>query len=250
MKMDFTGKTALVTGGARGIGAAVSRALAGAGAKVVINYAQSADAARQLCDELASGGLSGEIFQADVSDAGQVEALFNHIRQSCGRLDILINNAGIVRDGLLLTMPLPDWEKVHDVNLRGAFLTTRMAGELMVMQRSGKIVNIASVSAIRGGRGQVNYASAKGGLVAFTRACAVELAPKNIQVNAVLPGVIETQMSSRIRKRAGEQLLERIPSQRYGSPEEVADLVLFLASDKSDYITGQAIAVDGGLSIS
>lgn len=250
MKLDFSGKTALVTGGARGIGAAVSRALAEAGAKVVVNYSKSGDAACKMSEELCACGFNLEAFQADVSDAAQVEALFRRIREAFGKLDILVNNAGIIRDGLLLTMPVADWEKVHDVNLRGAFLTTKLAAEMMFMQRSGKIVNIASVSGIRGGRGQVNYASAKGGLISFTRACAVELAPRNIQVNSVLPGVIETQMSSRVRKRAGEQLLDRIPAQRYGSPEEVANLVLFLASDKADYITGQAIPVDGGLSIS
>ena len=161
-----------------------------------------------------------------------------------------MNNAGVIRDTLLLTMALTDWEKVHDVTLRGSFLTTRMAAELMVPRHRGKIINIASVSGIRGGRGQTNYASAKGGLISFTRACAVELAPKGIQVNAVLPGMIETEMSSRARKRAAETILERIPAGRFGATQDVADLVLFLASGMSDYITGQAIPVDGGLSIS
>lgn len=250
MKLDLTGKTALVTGGARGIGAAISRVLASAGARVIINCNKSAEAAGKLRDELCSEGFEVDIIQADVSDPAQVETLSRDIRKNFPNLDILVNNAGIVKDTLLLTMDLSDWEKVHDVNLRGAFLMTRMAAELMVRQHHGKIVNIASVSGIRGGRGQTNYASAKGGLISFTRACAVELAPKSIQVNAVLPGMIETEMSTRARKRAGEVLLERIPAQRYGSPEEVANLVLFLVSDKSDYITGQAIPVDGGLSIS
>ncbi|MFZ2446402.1 MAG: SDR family NAD(P)-dependent oxidoreductase [Syntrophobacteraceae bacterium] len=250
MKLDLSGKTALVTGGARGIGEAVSRTLASAGATVLVNFNRSGDQAVKLREELRSRGNGCELFQADISDPAQVESLFRRIGQEYGGLDILVNNAGITRDTLLLTMKLSDWESVQQVNLRGAFLTTRMAAEFMVPRHGGKIINIASVAANAGGRGQTNYAASKGGLVAFTRACAVELAPKGILVNAVLPGVIETQMSSRMRKRAGDILLGRIPLQRFGSAQDVADLVLFLASDKSDYLTGQAISLDGGLSIS
>jgi 3-oxoacyl-[acyl-carrier protein] reductase len=144
-------------------------------------------------------------------------------------------------------MELPDWEKVLGLNLRGAFLCTKFAAEMMLPNHAGKIINISSVSAIKGGRGQVNYAAAKGGLVSFTRACAVELAGKGIQVNAVLPGVIETEMTVRVRKRAGELLLNAIPMGRFGTPADVANLVVFLASDKADYITGQTFVVDGGL---
>jgi 3-oxoacyl-[acyl-carrier protein] reductase len=147
-------------------------------------------------------------------------------------------------------MELADWEQVHDINLKGAFLCTRSAAELMMFHRAGKIINIASVSAVKGGRGQTNYAAAKGGLVAFTRACAAELSGKGIQVNAVLPGLIVTDMSGRVRKRAGEEILKTIPCGRFGEPIDVAHLVLFLASDRADFITGQAIAVDGGQSIS
>jgi 3-oxoacyl-[acyl-carrier protein] reductase len=250
IKLKLSGKTALVTGGARGIGEAVSRTLAAAGAKVVINFNKSGEKAEKLRDEFHSEGFESEIFQADVSEPAQVDRLFQFIRSFSGQLDILVNNAGVTRDGLLLAMNVADWDAVHDVNLKGAFLTTRMSAELMVPKHCGKIVNIASVSAMRSGRGQTNYASSKGGLVSFTRACAIELAPKGIQVNAVLPGVIETKMSTRVRRLAGETLLDRIPAQRYGSPQEVANLVLFLVSDLSDYITGQAIPVDGGLSAS
>jgi 3-oxoacyl-[acyl-carrier protein] reductase len=250
MNLDLSGKTALVSGGARGIGAAISRALAAAGAKVVINFNKSGERAEKLRDELRAEGLDAEIFQADVSDPAQVERLFQFVRSSAGQLDILVNNAGVIRDTLLLAMSVGDWEKVHDVNLTGAFLMTRMAAELMVPRHGGKIINIASVSGIRGGRGQTNYASAKGGLIAFTRACAVELAPKGIQVNSVLPGFIETEMSVRAMRRAGEAILDRIPAHRFGSPREVANLVVFLASEMSEYITGQAIPVDGGLSVS
>jgi 3-oxoacyl-[acyl-carrier protein] reductase len=250
MKLDLTGKVALVTGGSRGIGRACSLLLALAGARVVVNYQKSREQAEDLVREIAQGGGEAHLFQADVANPEQVEALFDHIRKTFGRLDILVNNAGLIKDNLLLTMSLSDWEKVHDVSLKGAFLTTRRAAEMMLPNHAGKIINMASVSAIRGGRGQTNYASAKGGLIAFTRACAVELAGKGIQVNAVLPGVIVTDMTQRIRKRAGEMLLKNIPSERFGEPMDVAHLVLFLASEQSDYITGQAIAVDGGLSVS
>ncbi len=247
---NLSGKTALVTGGARGIGASISRTLAAAGASVVIDFNKSGERAEKLRDDLRSQGCESEIFQADVSDPVQVDRLFQFIRSFCGRLDILVNNAGVIRDTLLLAMSVADWDKVHDVNLKGAFLTTRMAAELMVPKHRGKIINMASISGVHPSRGQSNYASSKGALISFTRACAVEFAPKGIQVNAVLPGVIETEMSARARKRAGKALLDRIPAQRYGSPQEVANLVLFLASELSDYITGQAILVDGGLSVS
>jgi 3-oxoacyl-[acyl-carrier protein] reductase len=250
MKLDLTGKVALVTGGSRGIGRACSLLLALAGARVVVNYQKSREKAEEVLREINQGGGEAHLFQADVANPEQIEALFDHIRKTFGRLDILVNNAGLIKDNLLLTMGLSDWEKVHDVSLKGAFLTTRRAAEMMLPNHAGKIINMASVSAIRGGRGQTNYASAKGGLIAFTRACAVELAGKGIQVNAVLPGVIMTDMTQRIRKRAGEMLLKNIPSERFGEPMDVAHLVLFLASEQSDYITGQAIAVDGGLSVS
>jgi 3-oxoacyl-[acyl-carrier protein] reductase len=250
MKLDLTGKVALVTGGSRGIGRACSLLLALAGARVVVNYQKSQEKAEAVLREIAESGGEAHLFQADVANPEQIEALFRYIRETFGRLDILVNNAGLIKDNLLLTMGLSDWEKVHDVSLKGAFLTTRRSAEMMLPNHAGKIINMASVSAIRGGRGQTNYASAKGGLIAFTRACAVELAGKGIQVNAVLPGVIMTDMTQRIRKRAGEMLLKNIPSERFGEPMDVAHLVLFLASEKSDYITGQAIAVDGGLSVS
>ncbi len=250
MNIDLSNKVALVTGGARGIGRECSLLLSNAGAKVVINYSRSNEKAEKLRDEIIRNGKEADIFQADISKPEEVEALFQHIRKNAGRLDILVNNAGIIKDNLLLAMSLSEWDKVHDVNLRGAFLCIKHAGEMMMANHSGKIINISSIGAIRGGRGQTNYASAKGGLLSFTRACAVELGAKGIQVNAVLPGMIVTEMSERVRKRAGAEILERIPLARFGEPSDVANLVLFLASDKADYITGQAIPVDGGLSIS
>ena len=249
MNIDLAGKIAVVTGGARGIGRKTSLQLSEAGATVIVNYRKSKDQAEAIRLEISRRGGTVEVIKADISTPAQVEAFFEHIRNRYQRLDILVNNAGIIKDNLLLAMEISDWDKVHDVNLRGAFLCTRLAAEMMMFHHWGKIINIASVGAIRGGRGQTNYASAKGGLVAFTRACAVELGGKGIQVNAVLPGIIDTQMSKRARKRAGAKIMQRIPAARYGETDDVANLVVFLASDKADYITGQAICVDGGLSI-
>lgn len=250
MNIDLSEKIALITGGSGGIGSACCRALAKAGAKVLINCNRSCEKAEALRDEIESEGRVAEIFQTDISHPEEVEALFQSIQKKYGTLDILVNNAGIIKDNLLLAMSLSDWDKVNNVNLRGAFMCLKHAAAMMITRHSGKIINISSIGAIRVVRGQGNYAAAKGGLLSFTRACAVELAGKGIQVNAVLPGIIETKMSQRARKRAGQQMLERIPQDRFGQPADVADLVVFLASDKSDYITGQAITVDGGLSLS
>ncbi|HJP18347.1 MAG TPA: 3-oxoacyl-ACP reductase FabG [Nitrospinota bacterium] len=249
MKLDLSGKVALVTGGAKGIGGDISLLLSNAGAKVIINYNKSGDRAEMLKKEISTFGNEADIFKADVSNNKEVTALFDFIRKKFNTLDILINNAGIIKDSLLLSMELSDWDLVQDVNLRGAFLCSKFAVEMMMLNHHGKIINIASIGAIKGGRGQTNYAAAKGGLISFTRACAVELAAKGIQVNAVLPGMILTAMSKRVRKKAGEEILKNIPVGRFGEPVEIANLVLFLASEKSNYITGQAISIDGGLSI-
>jgi 3-oxoacyl-[acyl-carrier protein] reductase len=249
MKMDLTGRIALVTGGSRGIGRETSLLLAQAEADVIINYNRSREEAEKTREEIIRQGGRADIFQADIAKPDEVEKLFAFVKNTFKKIDILVNNAGIIKDNLLLSMGLPDWDKVLELNLRGAFFCTKLAAEMMMPQHSGKIINISSVSAIKGGRGQTNYAASKGGLISFTRACAVELSGKGIQVNAVLPGMIVTDMSSRVRKRAGEEILKGIPCGRFGEPRDVALLVLFLASDMSDYITGQAISVDGGLSI-
>jgi 3-oxoacyl-[acyl-carrier protein] reductase len=246
MNIDLTGKIALVTGGSRGIGRECSLLLSDAGAKVIINYHKSEAKAEEVRKELSQRGRESWIVQADIAIPEEVGRLFEYVRKEFGKL---VNNAGIIRDNLLLALELKDWDSVHDVNLRGPFLCTKYAVEMMMPSHSGKIINIASTGAIRGGRGQANYASAKGGLVSFTRACAVELAGKGIQVNAILPGMVVTEMSSRARKRAGEKILEKIPLARFGEPADIASLAVFLASDRADYITGQAIPVDGGLSI-
>jgi len=187
--------------------------------------------------------------QGDISSAEEVDSLFEFVTKEFGQLDILVNNAGVIKDTLLLSMKLADWDKVMDANLRGTFLCTRLGAEMMFRRRSGKIINMSSVSAIRSSRGQANYAASKGGVISFTRACAAELAGRGIQVNAVLPGFVETDMTKRVMSRAGKQTLERIPAGRFGQPDDISGLVVFLASPQADYITGQAIPVDGGLSL-
>lgn len=250
MKLDLSGKVALITGGARGIGRECARALARAGATIIINFSRSREKAEGLLKDLKSENLDGDMFRADISSPPEIEKMFSFISQEHRKLDIVVNNAGILRDRLLLEVHISDWDRLFDVNLKGAFLVSQKAIGMMLPAHRGKIINIASVSAIRGGKGQSNYAAAKGGLISFSRACAVELGRKNIQVNAVLPGLIVTEMSERVRRKADKKLLEKIPAARYGTPSDVAGLVVFLASDQSDYITGQAICVDGGLSIS
>lgn len=250
MKIDLTGRIALVTGGSRGIGRETGLLLAQAGAHVIINYNRSVEEAEKIREEIIRQEGKAEIFQADIAKPEEVEKLFAYIKNTFKKINILVNNAGIIRDNLLLSMGLSDWDRVLELNLRGAFICSKFAAEMMLPQHAGKIINISSVSAIKGGRGQTNYAASKGGLISFTRACAVELSGKGIQVNAVLPGMIVTDMSARARKRAGEDILKWIPCGRFGEPRDVALLVLFLASNMSDYITGQAISVDGGLGVS
>jgi 3-oxoacyl-[acyl-carrier protein] reductase len=249
LNIGLPGKIALVTGGAQGIGRECCLLLADAGAHVIINYHKSKAMAESLSNELIRRGRAAELFQADVSQPDDVARMFEFIRAGQGRLDILVNNAGITRDNLLLNMDLSDWDAVQAVNLRGAFLCTKAAVELMLTQHAGSIINIASVLALRGRGGQSNYAASKGGLVSFTRACAVELGKKGIHVNAILPGLIKTPMISRMGKKAANGLTDRIALGRLGEPSDVGNLVVFLASDKADYITGQAIVLDGGLSI-
>lgn len=249
MRIDLTNKTALVTGASRGIGRACALSLARAGADLVINYHRSAAEAESLAAEVSALGRRALVIMADVGQPGEVEKMFLQIHKELRFLDILVNNAGIIRDNLVGGLTDQDWDRVLDTSLKGAFLCTRAAIPLMLPRHAGKIVNMASVAALRSSRGQANYAAAKGGLVAFTRACAAELAAKGIQINAVLPGMIHTDMSARVRKRGGEQLLATIPAGRYGQPEEVAQLVAFLVSALADYLTGQSIAIDGGMSI-
>lgn len=244
-KLD--GKVALVTGGSRGIGRAAVAALSQAGAAVAINYARNRAAAEQLLAEVERAGGQGLIIQADVAEYGDCEKMVRATLERFKRVDILINNAGINRDNLLIRMKPEEWQEVIDVNLTGMFNATRAVMRPMLKQKSGgRIINVASVAGIYGNSGQANYAAAKGGVIAFTRSLAKEIGSRGITVNAVAPGFIETEMTAALSEGLKEQALKNIPLGRFGKPEDVAEVILFLAAVGS-YITGQVIAVDGGI---
>ncbi|MBT9133631.1 MAG: 3-oxoacyl-(acyl-carrier-protein) reductase [Firmicutes bacterium] len=242
-------KVALVTGSTGGIGKAICRELSQAGFAVVIHYNSDATQAESLVQEL--NALSAEALpvMADVASEAQVEAMFTEIISHFGRVDVVVNNAGITRDALMLRMKLADWQRVIDVNLTGAFLVSRAAAKAMIKQRSGKIINIASVVGLCGNAGQANYASSKAGLVGLTKSLAKELASRGVTCNAIAPGFIETSMTAVLPEDVRNELLKSIPLRRSGTPEDVAAAVGFLASPKADYITGQVLSVDGGMNI-
>ena len=241
------GKVALVTGGARGIGRAIALELAKGGAIVVINYNGSQDKAMDLKQEIESRGGRAEIYQCNISDFAKCEELVQGIVKQFGSLDILVNNAGITKDGLLMKMSEEDFDKVIDVNLKGAFNTIRFASRQMLKQKSGRIINLSSVVGVAGNAGQANYASSKAGIIGLTKAAAKELASRGITVNAIAPGFIETDMTDALPEKVKESAVSQIPLARFGRPEDVAKLAAFLASEASGYITGQVIHVDGGM---
>ncbi|MHB8049857.1 MAG: 3-oxoacyl-[acyl-carrier-protein] reductase [Coriobacteriia bacterium] len=243
----LAGRVALVTGASRGIGAAVALRLAAEGASVVVNFAGRSDAAASVVSEIEQGGGSAIAVQADVSDSAACAALVDAAVARFGRIDILVNNAGITRDGLLVRMSDDDWRSVIDTNLSGAFYLARSVGKLMMKQRSGSIVNMASVVGMMGNAGQVNYAAAKAGLIGMTKSTARELAGRGVRVNAVAPGFIATDMTDALPESAREAAVSSIAMGRLGTPEDIAAAVAFLASDDAAYITGQVIAVDGGM---
>lgn len=241
---ELQGQVALVTGGSRGIGLAISRELAAAGARVAVvarDEARAADAARGLPGE----GHRG--YACDVGDAGNVTALFKRVDEEMGAPDVLVNNAGVTRDNLLMRIRDEDWDQVMDTNLKGAFHTIRAASRGMMKKHAGRIINISSVVGLTGNKGQANYAASKAGLVGLTKAAAKELASRGILVNAVAPGYIETDMTAELPEAARDSLLAQIALGRLGQPDDIASVVRFLAGPASAYITGQVLVVDGGL---
>ncbi|NUO07190.1 MAG: 3-oxoacyl-[acyl-carrier-protein] reductase [Candidatus Brocadia sp.] len=242
-----TQRVVLVTGGSRGIGKAISAAFAANGDTVIINYHTSFDEANKLKLELLPGNASVSLEQADVSDYPQVKRMVANILEKFGKIDVVVNNAGIVRDGFLMLMPERDWNDVIAINLNGVFNCSKAVSEPMISQRNGIIINIASLSGITGLPGQANYSAAKGGVIAFTKALSKELASFNIRVNAVAPGVIETEIVDSLNESIKNNFLNAIPMKRFGKPEEVASVVKFLASPDAVYITGETICVTGGL---
>ncbi len=243
---SLEGQVAVVTGASRGIGRAVAIALAASGAQVVVNYARSSTAADEVVAHITEAGGSAVAIQADVSQTDQVDALISGTLEKFGRVDILVNNAGITRDTLLLRMKLEDWQAVIDLNLTGVFLCTRAVAKIMLKQRSGRIINIASVAGQMGNPGQANYSAAKAGVIGFTKTVAKELASRGITVNAVAPGFIETDMTDELSNT--DEIRKFIPLGRFGQPEDIAGMVRFLAADPAaSYITGQVFNVDGGM---
>lgn len=243
---DLKGKIALVTGGARGIGKAVAEALADQGCDIAIADLDF-DNAQSTAKSLAEKGIKTLPVKVNVSSAKDVEAMVNQVMETFSRIDVLVNNAGITRDTLLMRMEEKDWDQVILVNLKSAYLCTRQVIRIMMKQRSGKIINMASVVGVMGNAGQSNYSASKAGLIGFTKSIAKEVATRNIQVNAIAPGFIETEMTASLSDDVRNSYLESIPAKRMGSPDDVAHLTAFLASAKADYITGQVIHVDGGL---
>ena len=247
--MTMNESVALVTGGSRGIGRAICLELARQGAAVAVNYAGNEQAAQETVEACRALGVQAEAFQADVSDPAACESLIAQVKERFGRLDILVNNAGVTRDGLLMTAKPEDFDKVLDTNLKGAYFCMKAAAKVMMRQRYGRIVNLSSVVGLRGNPGQTGYAASKAGILGLTKAAAKELATRNITVNAVAPGFIETDMTAVLPEKAKTAMLSTIPMAAPGQPEDVARAAAFFARPESAYITGQVLCVDGGMAV-
>ncbi|MFD2612965.1 3-oxoacyl-[acyl-carrier-protein] reductase [Paenibacillus gansuensis] len=243
----FEGKTALVTGASRGIGRAIALALAEAGADVAVNYAGSEEAAAQVVEAIEAMGRRAVKIRANVAVSSEVEDMVKHVLETFGKIDILVNNAGITRDNLIMRMKEEEFDQVIDTNLKGVFNCVKAVTRPMMKQRGGRIVNISSVVGALGNPGQINYVAAKAGVIGMTKAAARELASRNITVNAVAPGFIETDMTDKLSAEQRDGLMGSIPLARLGQPEDIAKAVLFLASEDASYMTGQTIHVDGGM---
>ena len=243
----LTGKIAVVTGAARGIGRAIALALAEEGAEVVINYHHSEERSLAVKEEIEARGGKAAVMQCDVSDYESCERFVSAVAEMCGRIDIWVNNAGITKDRLLMRMSEEAFDEVIETNLKGTFQCMRFVSRVMVKQRCGRIINLSSVVGIAGNAGQVNYAASKAGVIGMTKSAAKELAGRGITVNAVAPGFIETEMTSVLSEKVQEQAKNQIPLGHFGTPEDVASAVVFLASEQAKYITGQVLQVDGGM---
>ncbi len=243
----LSGKTALITGASRGIGRAIARRFAEEGANVAFTYLSSIEKGQALEDELRTFGTTINGYRSDAADHKAAEDLVNQVIADFGKLDIVVNNAGITRDGLLMRMSEEQWDEVIRVNLKSVFNLTKAATKPMMRAKSGSIINLTSVVGIRGNAGQANYAASKAGIIGFTKSVALELGSRNIRSNAIAPGFIETEMTGEINQKAVDEWKQMIPMKRGGQPEEVADACVFLASDLARYITGQVLQVDGGM---
>ena len=245
--MNLKDKIALVTGGSRGIGREIALKLSKEGSHIAFFYTSNEEKAREVVKELESNGVKAMALKVDVSVESEVVEAVKLVEKDFGTIDILVNNAGITRDNLLIRMSEKDWEDVLDINLKGAFLTTKAVVRKMMKKRYGKIINISSIVGVKGNIGQSNYSASKAGIIGFTKSMAQELAARGIRVNAIAPGFIETDMTDVLSSDVKEEMLKNIPLGGLGKPEDIANLVVFLASSKADYITGQVINIDGGM---
>jgi 3-oxoacyl-[acyl-carrier protein] reductase len=245
--LDLSGKIALVTGAGRGIGRATALKLGAAGAKVAVNFNSSEGPAQEVVEAITSAGGEAKAVKADVSQAEQVDSMVNALVKEWGRVDILVNNAGITRDNLMMRMSQDEWDAVIDTNLRSAYFTTRAVLRPMLRNRWGRIISLSSVVGLTGNAGQANYAAAKAGIIGFTKSIAREVGSRNITANAIAPGFIQTDITAGLPEDLKVSMLKQIPADRYGEPDDVANAVLFLASDLAAYINGQVLNVDGGM---